>query len=233
MQVSVRYKNDKPEALTAVVVSAHHHADADLAKLRRDLKRLVIKPVLGATGLLDQETAVLINPVGTFSEGGPRADAGLTGRKQTVDCYGPACGHGGSAFSGKDPTKPDRSGSYGARWVAKNIVAAGLARRCAVEVSYVIGMAEPLSVTVDTFGTGKLGDDRLQEILLTEFDLSPAGIIESLDLRRPIYQDTAVYGHFGRTDPAFTWESLDRVTDLKKYQPRTPRRTAAPAKGGR
>ncbi len=229
VQVSVRYKNEKPEALTAVVVSAHHHADADLAKLRRDLKRLVIKPVLGDVGLLDQETAVLINPVGAFSEGGPRADAGLTGRKQTVDCYGPACGHGGSAFSGKDPTKPDRSGSYGARWAAKNVVAAGLARRCAVEVAYVIGMSEPLSVTVDTFGTGKLGDDRLQEILCREFDFSPAGIIESLDLRRPIYRGTAVYGHFGRPDPAFSWEALDKVADLKQYLPRPARR----AKGGK
>jgi len=219
VQVSVRYKNDKPVALTTVVLSAHHRADADLAKLRRDLKRLVIKPVLGPTGLLGKETQVLINPVGAFSEGGPRADAGLTGRKQTVDCYGPACGHGGSAFSGKDPTKPDRSGSYGARWVAKNVVAAGLARRCAIEVSYVIGMPDPLSVSIDTFGTGKLSDDKLGAILVKEFDLSPAGIIESLDLRRPIYADTAVYGHFGRPDVDFSWERLDKVADLKRHLP--------------
>jgi S-adenosylmethionine synthetase len=145
----------------------------------------------------------------------------LTGRKITVDCYGPACGHGGSAFSGKDPTKPDRSGSYGARWVAKNVVAAGLARRCALEVSYVIGMTHPVSITVDTFGTGKVSDDQLTKIVATEFDLSPAGIIESLDLRRPIYADTAVFGHFGRPHPNFTWETLDKVADLRKHLPRT------------
>jgi S-adenosylmethionine synthetase len=179
----------------------------------------VIKPVLGPTGLLNDETEVLINPVGAFSEGGPRADAGLTGRKQTVDCYGPACGHGGSAFSGKDPTKPDRSGSYGARWAAKNLVAAGLAKRCAVEVSYVLGMPDPLSVSVDTFGTGLLPDHKLAAILETEFDFSPAGIIESLDLRRPIYSDTAVYGHFGRPDMDFPWEKLDKVADLKAHRP--------------
>jgi S-adenosylmethionine synthetase len=228
VQVSVRYKNEKPIALTTVVVSAHHRAEADLAKLRRDLKRLILKPVLGKTDLLNQDTEVLINPVGTFSEGGPRADAGLTGRKQTVDCYGPACGHGGSAFSGKDATKPDRSGSYGARWAAKNLVAAGLAKRCAIEVAYVIGMADPLSVSVDTFGTGKLGDDQLAKIIQREFDLSPAGIIESLDLRRPIYGATAVYGHFGRALPDFTWEALDKVADLKKHLPRAAKK--APTK---
>ena len=166
--------------------------------------------------------------MGTFSEGGPRADAGLTGRKQTVDCYGPACGHGGSAFSGKDATKPDRSGSYGARWAAKNLVAAGLAKRCAIEVAYVIGIADPLSVSVDTFGTGKLGDDQLTKIIQREFDLSPAGIIESLDLRRPIYGATAVYGHFGRALPEFTWEALDKVADLKKHLTQAAKK--APAK---
>jgi S-adenosylmethionine synthetase len=220
-QVSVRYKNDKPVALDSVVLSAHHHVDTDLGKLRKDLRRLVINPVLKPTGLLDKNTKVMINPVGAFSEGGPRADAGLTGRKITVDCYGPACGHGGSAFSGKDPTKPDRSGSYGARWAAKNLVAAGLAKRCAVEVSYVIGMTHPVSITVDTFGTGKLSDNKLTDIVAEEFDLSPAGIIESLDLRRPIYADTAVYGHFGRPDKEFTWEALDRVAALRKHLPRT------------
>jgi S-adenosylmethionine synthetase len=219
-QVTVRYKNDKPVGLASVVLSAHHHSGADLGKLRKDLRRLVINPVLKPTGLLDKSTEVLINPVGTFSEGGPRADAGLTGRKITVDCYGPACAHGGSAFSGKDPTKPDRSGSYGARWAAKNVVAAGLARRCSVEIAYVIGMPDPLSVTVDTFGTGRLSDEKLAAILAAEFDFSPAGIIESLDLRRPIYADTAVYGHFGRPDVAFGWEALDRVADLRKHLPR-------------
>ena len=219
VQVSVAYRDGKPVALTHVVLSAHHHADTDLEKLRRDLKRLVIKPVLEPTGLLGKDTTILINPVGAFSEGGPRADSGLTGRKITVDCYGTACGHGGSAFSGKDPTKPDRSGSYGARWAAKNLVAAGLARRCAVEVAYVIGHRDPLSVSVDSFGTGLLPDQKLAEIAARVFDLSPAGIIESLDLRRPIYARTAVGGHFGRGEPDFTWENLDKVAELKACLP--------------
>ena len=233
VQVSVRFKNGKPVALTHVVVSAHHRKEADLAKLRRDLKRLVVKPILQPTGLLDKETQVLINPVGAFSEGGPRADSGLTGRKITVDCYGPACGHGGSAFSGKDPTKPDRTGSYGARWAAKNIVAAKMAERCAVEVAYVIGHPLPLSVSVDTFGTGKLADDKLAGIIADEFDLSTAGIIESLDLRLPIYAQTAVFGHFGRPDQNFPWEKLDRVDDLKRYLPRGGTGARKKAKGGK
>jgi S-adenosylmethionine synthetase len=228
VQVSVRYQNDKPVGLSHVVVSAHHHADADMARLRRDLKRLVIKPVLGPTGLLAKDTQLMINPVGTFLEGGPRADSGLTGRKITVDCYGPACGHGGSAFSGKDPTKPDRSGSYGARWVAKNLVAAGLASRCAVEIAYVIGYSDPLSVSINTYGTGVLPDQKLAEIAQQVFDLSPAGIIESLDLRRPIYAKTAVFGHFGRPDPDFTWENLDRVDELKTHLPRPRTKKTAP-----
>ena len=217
VQVSVRYENQKPVELTHVVVSAHHRQDADLTKLRRDIRRLVVKPVLGPTDLLTKDTEVLINPVGAFSEGGPRADSGLTGRKQTVDCYGSACGHGGSAFSGKDPTKPDRSGSYGARWAARNLVAAGLADRCSIEVAYVIGLSQPLHISVDTFGTGRLPDQKLAAIIAGEFDLSPAGIIESLDLRRPIYRDTAAYGHFGRQDKDFSWEHLDRVEDLRKH----------------
>jgi S-adenosylmethionine synthetase len=216
VQVSLRYENDRPTALTHVVVSAHHHADADLARLRRDLRRLVVEPVLAPTGLLGPKTEVMINPVGAFAEGGPRADAGLTGRKITVDCYGAACPHGGSAFSGKDPTKPDRSGSYGARWVAKNVVAAGLARRCAVEAAYVIGVPEPISVEVDSFGTGVLPDDRLTGIVRDTFDLSPAGINETLDLRRPIYAQLAAYGHFGRVGEDFTWETTDRVDALKE-----------------
>lgn len=227
VQVSVRFKDNKPQALTHIVVSAHHHQDADLAKLRRDIKRLVIKPVLDPTGLMEKDTQIMINPVGTFIEGGPRADAGLTGRKITVDCYGPACGHGGSAFSGKDPTKPDRSGSYGARWVAKNMVAAGLAKRCAVEISYVIGHSDPLSVSVDTFGTGMLPDHKLADIAQEVFDLTPAGIIESLDLRRPIYRKTAVFGHFGRPDPDFSWENLDRVDTLRGYLPRPKKKTSS------
>ncbi|HPF71443.1 MAG TPA: methionine adenosyltransferase, partial [Candidatus Krumholzibacteria bacterium] len=215
VQVSVRYDDDRPVALTDVVVSAHHHAGADLERLRRDIRRLVIDPVLGPTGLMQDGTTVWINPVGAFSEGGPRADSGLTGRKITVDCYGDACAHGGSAFSGKDPTKPDRSGSYGARWAARNLVAAGLAHRCAVELAYVIGHPKPLSVTIDTFGTGSLPDDVLAGLVEQEFDLSPAGIIESLDLRRPIYAPTAVYGHFGRPGLDLPWEALDRADSLK------------------
>jgi len=233
VQVSVRYADDRPEALTDVVVSAHHHADADLAKLRRDLKRLVVKPVLGPTGLLTADTAVWINPVGAFAEGGPRADSGLTGRKITVDCYGDACAHGGSAFSGKDPTKPDRTGSYGARWAAKNAVAAGLAGRCAVELAYVIGHPRPVAVSVDTFGTGKLPDDALAGLLTAEFDFSPAGIIEDLDLRRPIYAPTAVYGHFGRPDLDLPWERLDRVDALKAAAAALRKKPARRGKGGR
>ncbi len=239
VQVSVRYRADRPEAISAVVVSAHHRAEADLGQLRRDLKRLVVTPVLGPTGLLGDGTQVHINPVGAFREGGPRADSGLTGRKITVDCFGPACPHGGSALSGKDPTKPDRSGTYAARWVAKNLVAAGLARRCAVEVAYVIGMPDPLSVTVHTEGTGALPDPALARIVQTEFDLSPAGIIESLDLRRPVYGRTAVYGHFGRDEDGFTWERLDRVEALRRHLPGAGRpagatvaKRAARGKGG-
>lgn len=238
VQVSVRYKNGKPVGLGHVVVSAHHHGDADLAKLRRDITRLVIKPVLGPTGLLDKDTDVLINPVGAFSEGGPRADSGLTGRKQTVDCYGTACGHGGSAFSGKDPTKPDRSGSYGARWAARNMVAAGLADRCSIEVAYIIGHPRPVEISVDSFGTGKLPDHKLTAIVAAEFDLSPAGIIESLDLRQPIYKDTAAYGHFGRQDLDLPWERLDRVDALRRHlkgrsKAAAPRKSAAGKKGGK
>ncbi len=232
VQLSVAYAGDKPVALTDVVVSAHHHADTDLARLRRDIRRLVIKPVLEPTGLLGPDTVIWINPVGAFAEGGPRADSGLTGRKITVDCYGDACPHGGSAFSGKDPTKPDRTGSYGARWAAKNVVAAGLARRCAVELAYIIGHPQPVALMVDTFGTGKLDDAVLGDLVAAEFDLSPAGIIESLDLRRPLYGPTAVYGHFGRPDLDLPWEQLDRVAGLQAraaaLKPRKPR-----SKGGR
>ncbi len=235
VQVSVRYDGDAPVALTDVVVSAHHHADADLAKLRRDIRRLVIKPVLEPTGLLTKDTTVWINPVGAFSEGGPRADSGLTGRKITVDCYGDACAHGGGAFSGKDATKPDRTGSYGARWVARNVVAAGLARRCAVELAFVIGHPQPLSVTIDTFGTGSLDDDVLAGLVAAEFDLSPAGIIESLDLRRPIYGPTAVYGHFGRPDRDFPWENVDRADSLRTRAAalKPARKSPARRKGGK
>lgn len=234
VQVSVRYEDDRPVGLSDVVVSAHHHADADLAQLRKDLRRLVVKPVLEPTGLLGKDTTVWINPIGAFAEGGPRADSGLTGRKITVDCYGEACPHGGSAFSGKDPTKPDRTGSYGARWAAKNLVAAGLARRCVVQLAYVIGHPRPIAVTVETDGSGPLDDGALAELAAAEFDFSPAGIIEDLDLRRPIYAPTAVYGHFGRPDLDLPWERLDRVDSLReraKARQRPARRSRA--KGGR
>ncbi|MFO7608303.1 MAG: methionine adenosyltransferase [Candidatus Krumholzibacteriia bacterium] len=238
VQISVRYEDERPVALTDVVVSAHHHADADLARLRKDLRRLVIKPVLEPTGLLGKDTTVWVNPVGAFAEGGPRADSGLTGRKITVDCYGEACPHGGSAFSGKDPTKPDRTGSYGARWAAKNLVAAGLARRCAVQTAYVIGHPRPVAVSVDSFGTGALDDGVLARLVTDEFDLSPAGIIEELDLRRPIYLPTAVYGHFGRPDLDLPWERLDRVDSLRRRAadlraPARRSRARTRAKGGK
>ena len=233
VQVSLAYDGDRPARLTDVVVSAHHHADTDLGRLRRDIRRLVVKPVLDPTGLLDKATTVWINPVGPFTEGGPRADSGLTGRKITVDCYGDACAHGGSAFSGKDPTKPDRTGSYGARWAAKNVVAAGLARRCAVELAYVIGHPRPLSVSVDTFGTGRLADPVLADLVAAEFDLSPAGIIEDLDLRRPLYGATAVYGHFGRPDRDFPWERTDRADGLKARAAALKSRKKTARKGGK
>jgi S-adenosylmethionine synthetase len=223
VQISIAYEEARPVAATHVVVSAHHREDVPLDQLRRDLKREVVVPVLEPTGLLAESTEVLINPVGRFSEGGPRVDCGLSGRKITVDCYGAACPHGGSSFSGKDPTKPDRSGAYGARWAAKNLVGAGLARRCAIEVAYVIGLPDPIAVTVETFGTGTAPDAELTRRVRETFDLSLAGIIEALDLRRPLYSETAAYGHFGRTGPWFTWENLDRVAALK----------GARARGGR
>jgi len=237
-QVSVRYENEEPCELSHVVLSAHHHADAELAQVRRDLKRLVIKPVLEPTGLLTKDTKFWINPLGAFTEGGPRADSGLTGRKITVDCYGSACPHGGSAFSGKDPTKPDRSGSYGARWVAKNLVAAGLCHRCSVEIAYVIGHPAPISLAIDSYGTTTLSDTKLEEIVREQFDLTPAGIIENLDLRRPIYAKTALYGHFGRSDPDFTWENLTHHDSLRGLLPKgsrkkTRRTTKKSTKGGK
>ncbi len=205
----------RPRRVAHVVVSAHHRSEIEMARIRRDLIRHVIRPVLAPTGLLDASTRIWTNPTGPFTHGGPRADSGLTGRKITVDCYGSACPHGGSALSGKDPTKPDRSGAYGARCAAKHLVAAGLASRCAVEIAYVIGHPEPIVVQVDSFGTGRLTDARLARIVRDHFDLSPAGIIETLDLRRPIYACTAVGGHFGRRGPEFPWEELPRLEALR------------------
>jgi S-adenosylmethionine synthetase len=213
-QVSVAYEDGRPVALTHVVVSAHHCAEVELRKIRADIRRHVVRPVLEPTGLLTPKTEILINPLGPFLEGGPKGDAGMVGRKITVDCYGAACPHGGSAFSGKDPTKPDRSGSYGARWAAKNLVAAGLASQCVVEAAYVIGLPHPVAVRVETRGTGRLPDAELETIVRERFDLSPAAIIENLDLRRPIYAATACYGHFGRSEPDFTWEDTAAAAEL-------------------
>ncbi len=210
----------RPRRLEQVVLAAHHHASIDTAKLRRDLKRLVIKPVLDPTGLLDAKTEIVVNPIGPFIEGGPRGDSGVTGRKTGVDCYGTACPHGGSAFAGKDPTQPDRTGCFGARWAAKHLVAAGLARECIVETSYLIGRAEPFYVQVDTRGTGLLPDDKLAAIVTGHFDMSLAGIIEALDLRRPLYAATAVGGSFGRAGDDRPWESLPLLDTFKALKPR-------------
>ncbi len=213
-QVSVRYENGKPVAIDKVVVSTQHDPDVEYSKLKDAIIEEVIKPVLPADLLKDVE--YFINPTGRFVIGGPQGDAGLTGRKIIVDTYGGMYSHGGGAFSGKDPTKVDRSASYFARYVAKNIVAAGLADRCGIQVAYAIGVAKPVSIMAETFGTGKLPDKELVKLVEKVFDFTPAGIIETLNLRRPIYRDTAAYGHFGRELPGFTWEKTDKVKELQK-----------------
>ena len=216
-QVSVEYdENGKPKRLEAVVLSTQHDPDVSQEQIHKDIKKYVFDPVL-PEGLLDGKTKIYINPTGRFVIGGPHGDAGLTGRKIIVDTYGGYARHGGGAFSGKDCTKVDRSGAYAARYVAKNLVAAGLADQVEIQLSYAIGVAEPTSVMADTFGTGKLSDEKITEIIRENFDLRPAGIIKMLDLRRPIYKQTAAYGHFGRTDIDLPWEKLDKVDDLKKY----------------
>ena len=216
-QVSVEYdENGKPKRLEAVVLSTQHDEDVTQEQIHEDIKKYVFDPILPIE-LVDAETKFFINPTGRFVIGGPHGDAGLTGRKIIVDTYGGYARHGGGAFSGKDCTKVDRSAAYAARYVAKNIVAAGLAEKCEIQLSYAIGVAQPTSIMVDTFGTGKLADDRIVEIVRENFDLRPAGIIKMLDLRRPIYRQTAAYGHFGRTDIKLPWEALDKVEDLKKY----------------
>ena len=216
-QVTVQYDdNGKPVHLNAVVLSAQHDENVSMDRLREDIKKYVFDEVLPKE-LVDERTKFFINPTGRFVIGGPHGDSGLTGRKIIVDTYGGYARHGGGAFSGKDPTKVDRSAAYAARYVAKNIVAAGLARRCEVQLSYAIGVAEPTSVMVDTFGTSKLPDEKLVEIVRKHFDLRPAGIIKMLDLRRPIYKKTAAYGHFGRNDADFTWERTDKAEELKAY----------------
>lgn len=216
-QVTVEYdENDKPVRLDAIVVSSQHAADVTQEQIHADIKKYVIDSVVDQN-MIDENTKIYINPTGRFVIGGPNGDSGLTGRKIIVDTYGGAARHGGGAFSGKDCTKVDRSAAYAARYVAKNIVAAGLADRCEIQLSYAIGVATPTSVRVDTFGTGKLSEEKLVEIVRENFDLRPNGIIKMLDLRRPIYKQTAAYGHFGRTDVDLPWEHLDKVDILKKY----------------
>jgi S-adenosylmethionine synthetase len=216
-QVSVEYdENGKPARLEAVVLSTQHDPNVTQEQIHEDIKKYVFDPILPAE-LLDENTKYFINPTGRFVIGGPHGDAGLTGRKIIVDTYGGYARHGGGAFSGKDCTKVDRSGAYAARYVAKNIVAAGLADKCEIQVSYAIGVAQPTSIMVDTFGTGKLSDEKIVDIVRENFDLRPAGIIKMLDLRRPIYRQTAAYGHFGRTDLDLPWEKTDKAETLKKY----------------
>ena len=216
-QVSVEYDEEgRPERLEAIVVSTQHDPDVTQEQIHEDIRKYVIDPIVPA-GMIDENTKIFINPTGRFVVGGPQGDSGLTGRKIIVDTYGGYASHGGGAFSGKDPTKVDRSAAYAARYIAKNIVAAGLADEIQIEVSYAIGVAQPMSISIDTRGTGKLPKAKLREIIHENFDLRPAGIIKMLDLRRPIYGATSAYGHFGRTDVDLPWERLDKVEDLKKY----------------
>ena len=216
-QVSVEYdENGAPRRLEAVVLSTQHDEKISQEQIHRDIKKYVFDPIL-PKDMVDEDTKIYINPTGRFVIGGPHGDAGLTGRKIIVDTYGGMARHGGGAFSGKDCTKVDRSAAYAARYVAKNIVAAGLADKCEIQLSYAIGVAQPTSVMVDTFGTGKISDEKLVEIIRKHFDLRPAGIIRMLDLRRPIYRQTAAYGHFGRNDLKLPWEATDKVEELKKY----------------
>ena len=215
-QVTVEYVDNKPVRVTTIVVSSQHSADVSLEQLREDIIENVIKTTVPAE-LMDEDTVFYVNPTGRFVIGGPMGDSGLTGRKIIVDTYGGYARHGGGAFSGKDPTKVDRSAAYASRWVAKNIVAAGLADKCEVELAYAIGVAKPVSVMVDTFGTGKKSDDEISEIVNKVFDLRPSAIIKNLDLRRPIYKAVAAYGHMGREDLNVSWEQTNKVDEIKKY----------------
>lgn len=213
-QVTVEYEDGRPVRVDTVVLSTQHSPEVTLEQIRRDMIDMVIHPAI-PEGLMDEHTKIYVNPTGRFVIGGPQGDSGLTGRKIIVDTYGGSAPHGGGAFSGKDPTKVDRSGAYAARWVAKNIVAAGLASRCQVQLAYAIGVAQPVSVLVETFGTGKVDDAKLEAAVQKVFDLRPTAIIRDLDLRRPIYRKLAAYGHMGREDLGMTWEKTDRVAELK------------------
>lgn len=213
-QVTVEYDNGKPKRVHTVVLSTQHAPDVDAETIRKEIMATVIEPV--CAGLTDKDTMYYINPTGRFVIGGPAGDSGLTGRKLIADTYGGVGSHGGGSFSGKDPSKVDRSASYMARYIAKNIVAAGLAEKCEVQVAYAIGVAHPVSLMVNTFGTGKIPEDRIEDIVRKNFDLRPAEIIKYLNLKRPIYRKTAAYGHFGRDDPDFTWERIDKVEMLKR-----------------
>ena len=214
-QVTVEYSDGKPERVEAVVIAAHHSEDVAIEKLKEDIKKHVIMPVLGK--FLDEKTKIFINSAGKFLIGGPPADTGLTGRKIIIDTYGGVGAHGGGCFSGKCITKVDRSGSYMARYVAKNVVAAGLAEKCELQVAYLIGVAEPVSIFIHTFGTSKISEEKIIEIIKKVFSFKPKDIITQLDLKRPIYRKTACYGHFGREDPDFTWEKTDKVEEILKY----------------
>ena len=215
-QVTVEYEDNKPVRIDAIVISTQHGPEVSQEQIREDLMEHVIKAVIPAE-LLDGETKYYINPTGRFVIGGPQGDSGLTGRKIIVDTYGGYGRHGGGAFSGKDPTKVDRSAAYAARWVAKNLVAAGIAGKLEIQLAYAIGVAKPVSIVVDTFGTGRISDDKIVEIVEKIFDLRPGAIIKDLELRRPIYRQTAAYGHFGRTDIDAPWEKLNKVEEIKKY----------------
>ena len=215
-QVTVEYEDNKPKRIDTIVISTQHDEKVTLEQIQEDIKKYVIEAVV-PNELLDSETRYFINPTGRFVVGGPQGDSGLTGRKIIVDTYGGYGRHGGGAFSGKDPTKVDRSAAYAARWVAKNLVAAGVADKLEIQVAYAIGVAKPVSIEVDTFGTGKVGEDKIVEIVEKVFDLRPGAIIRDLDLRRPIYKQTAAYGHFGRNDLNLPWEQLNKVEEIKKY----------------
>ena len=215
-QISVRYVDDKPVAVETVVISTQHHDGISQEQIHKDMIEEVIREVIPAE-MMDENTIFHINPTGKFVIGGPQGDAGLTGRKIIVDTYGGSCPHGGGAFSGKDPTKVDRSAAYAARYVAKNLVASGACDKATIQVAYAIGVVQPVSIMVDTHGTGKVGEDKIEECVKELFDLSPAGIIESLDLLKPIYRKTAAYGHFGREEDGFSWEKTDKAREIKTY----------------